>query len=124
MYRIIVIVIVASAMYQTFRRYREQRMSAVVSVLWGLFWLAVLVFGLVPNLSNEITSRLGIGRGADLFFFFSILILLYLNFLLLGRLERVKSELTELTRAIALRDAGLGESSDFKREEEERAGDK
>ena len=123
MYRVLVIVIVASALYQTFRRYREHRLSPGAAALWALFWLAVLVFGLVPDLSNKITLVVGIGRGADLFFFFSILMLLYLNFLLLGRLERVKSELTELTRAIALRDAGLGETADFKHEEE-RAGDK
>ena len=45
------------------------------------------------------------------------------NCLRRGRRERVKGELTELTRAIALRDAGLGETADFKHEEE-RAGDK
>jgi len=108
MYRILVVLIVAGALYQTYRRTRDGRVSPVVAVLWALFWLAVLVFGLVPELSNKITLVVGIGRGADLFFFFSILMLLYMNFLLLGRLDRVKSDLTDLTREIALRDAGLG----------------
>lgn len=109
MYRILVIVIVAAAMYAAWERYRDGRFSPRKLVFWWVIWAVVLLFGLIPQLSTSITRLVGIGRGADLFFFFSIIAMMYLLFLMHGRLQRLQQEITEMARQQALREAGLGD---------------
>ena len=111
MYRILVIVIVAAALVAAWTRYKDGRFSPRKFIFWSLVWLGVLLFGLIPQLSTSITGLVGIGRGADLFFFFSIVALIYLLFMMHGRVQKLQEEITELTRQQALRDAGLGDST-------------
>lgn len=112
MYRILVVAIVAAAMYGTWTRYKDGRFSPRKFIFWSFIWLGVLLFGLVPQLSTSITRLVGIGRGADLFFFFSIIAMMYLLFLMHGRVQKLQEEITALTRQQALREAGLGDSSE------------
>ena len=70
--------------------------------LWLLFWLAVGVIVWIPNATNVIAQFLGIGRGADLVFYFSILILFFLIFRIYIKIERLERDITKFVRKDSL----------------------
>lgn len=104
MYRILVVLLVAMAMGRLIGRWRQGEMTTRRFAAWAVVWLAALLLGMLPELSTHITGLLGVGRGADLFFFFSILFLVYLLFGMHIRMERMQCELTALVRELALRE--------------------
>jgi hypothetical protein len=70
--------------------------------LWMFFWLIVGVIVWMPNLTNIIATNLGIGRGADLIFYFSILILFFLIFKIYIKIEKIERNITKIVRKDSL----------------------
>ncbi|MCC6580884.1 MAG: DUF2304 domain-containing protein [Phycisphaeraceae bacterium] len=104
MYRIFVAVFVLMMIHRSVRRLREGHMSVPRFLGWMLLLLGVGVVSWYPMLSQRITEYLGIGRGVDLFFFLSILLMVFLVFNLAVRQEQSRQQITDLVRALALRD--------------------
>ncbi len=71
-----------------------------------LFWSALFVFALVgviePNLTTHVAKYLGIGRGADVVIYVSIVLLFYLIFRLSISLEEARRDLAQFVRKVAL----------------------
>ena len=71
--------------------------------LFALFIFGTgLVFILYPGLAMRIAHVVGIGRGADLVFYVSILFLCFLSFNFYIRFQTVDDRLTRIVRLIAL----------------------
>jgi len=66
------------------------------------FWLAVGIIVWIPNSTNVIAQFLGIGRGADLIFYFSILILFFLIFRVYIKIEKIERNITKVVREDSL----------------------
>ena len=66
--------------------------------LIALFIVTGLLFILFPGITNKIAHWVGVGRGADMIFYLSILFLFFLILKLYSRLRRVEQNLTELVR--------------------------
>ena len=109
MYRVIVAVIVLTAMFQTYCRYRDGHLSRRRLVALGLLWATILLFGFVPALSDYLARLVDIGEGANLFFFFSILFLLYVMLGMHSRMEKLQQDITALVRALALKELEPGQ---------------
>lgn len=58
-----------------------------------------------PEAANTIAGVVGIGRGADLLLYCWVIISLLMAFVLNARIHFLHRELTELARAVALKDA-------------------
>jgi hypothetical protein len=77
------------------------------STLWdriialALVILAVLSI-LFPQLTTAVANALGVGRGADLLIYLSIVTGLFVSLLLYSRIQRLERDQTELVRQIAL----------------------
>ncbi|PZR26209.1 MAG: DUF2304 domain-containing protein [Citrobacter freundii] len=67
---------------------------------------AALVFVLFPDLTSTLAHRLGVGRGADLVFYLSIVIFWFVILKLYARIRRLESTVTELIRKDALKEEG------------------
>lgn len=80
-----------------------------VGRLTAIAWLVVLVLGGVlavdPDLTTSVARAVGIRRGADLLLYVLVLAVLQGFLLVYLRLRRLRREMTELVRHIALRDA-------------------
>src|SRR5437763_149092 len=75
----------------------------LVQRIFGVLLGALLaVFVIFPDASTAIGRFFGIGRGADFLFYLAHLFLLYLVVRLYLRQQQLRTEITELTRAIAL----------------------
>ena len=105
MYRILVVMIVITALVKAFVRMKQNQISVRRFMAWTVLWLVALILGMAPNrISSVLAEYFDIGRGADLFFFFGILFLIYLVFNLYTRMDRMQREMTVLVRELALRD--------------------
>ena len=75
----------------------------LVQRIFGVLLGALLaVFVIFPDASTAIGRFFGIGRGADFLFYLAHLFLLYLVVRLYLRQQQLRTEITELTRTIAL----------------------
>jgi hypothetical protein len=73
-----------------------------------VLWLGAATVIAFPD-STMVAARLfGIGRGADLVLYVSIILILYLLFRVYVRLEQLDREITQIVRAVALREKDAG----------------
>ena len=66
---------------------------------------AALVFIFLPDLTNTIAHRLGVGRGADLIFYLSIVIFWFVIIKLYVRVRKLEKIVTDVVRKDALNEA-------------------
>ena len=102
--RILVTIFSLFAIVRIVHNYRTSRLSGTASFFWSLIWLAVGIVFWSPDIASRLALSVGIGRGADLVTYSAIIVLVYLVYRVFIRLERVEHALTQLTRAVTLRD--------------------
>ncbi len=73
--------------------------------IWTLVWLAAAIAIVWPQSTVVIARMLGIGRGADLILYCSVVVMLVGFLMVYVRLRRIRREMTLLVRRMALRDA-------------------
>lgn len=84
--------------------YRRRRIGALAFGLWLPLWLAAAAVILFPDVTMVAARLVGIGRGADLVLYLSMILIFYLLFKVGVRLERVDREITQIVRALSLRE--------------------
>ena len=93
-------------------RYRQRKIGTVAFLLWLVLWTGAAAVIMFPMSTVILARFLGIGRGADLVLYTSLIVTFYLLFRLYVRLEQVNREVTQIVRALALRDGSLRHSED------------
>ena len=83
----------------------KQELRISEFLIWLIFWLIVSVVVWIPDITNIIANFLGIGRGADLVFYISILALFYLIFRIYIKIEKIERNITRLTRDDSIKNA-------------------
>lgn len=63
------------------------------------------VFVVWPDVTNIIANRLGVGRGADLIFYISILIFWFVSLKLYARVRKLEQLFTQIVREDAIKKA-------------------
>jgi small membrane protein len=80
--------------------------SSIVDLLMIFFFMAGGIFlVLFPDYSNKLAHWVGVGRGADLVFYGSILFFLFLIMKLYARIRRLEQQFTEITREKSITEA-------------------
>jgi len=74
---------------------------------------AAVVFIFFPDASNRIAHKLGVGRGADLVFYLSIVIFWFVILKLYVRIRKLEKIVTDVVRKDAISEAGKVSSSDY-----------
>lgn len=102
--QILLVLFLLFAVSRVINQVRSGNLNVGSFVFWtGLFILAII--GVVtPELTGKIAKLLGIGRGADVIIYLSIVLLFYLVFRLSIVIEDLRHEITKLVREIALSD--------------------
>ena len=72
---------------------------------WAAFWVIAGVVALLPNSASYFARLVGIGRGADLVVYVALVAIFFSLFRLLVMMEKMKREITLLTRKEALEEA-------------------
>jgi len=71
-------------------------------ILLLLLIATAIVFILFPNITNDLALFLGVGRGADLVFYTSILIFWFVILKLYARIRKLEQIITKVVRKDAL----------------------
>jgi len=69
---------------------------------WLIFWIIAVVAVWVPDFLTKIANILGIGRGADLVLYVSVVAVFYLIFKIYVRLEKIERNITKIVRKDSL----------------------
>jgi small membrane protein len=93
---------VLGALAKVIHSYRQRRLVPLDFLFWGLVWLGTASIIIFPDATSFVAHLLGIGRGADLIVYLSLLISFYLIFRLYVALARLEHTITALVSAIAL----------------------
>ncbi|OGH88484.1 MAG: hypothetical protein A3J93_04440 [Candidatus Magasanikbacteria bacterium RIFOXYC2_FULL_42_28] len=91
------------AIFKTIQKFRVAQLSALELAGWSLFWFLVMVVAILPDSASALAKLFGVGRGADLVVYLALALMFYLLFRLNVRMEKMKREITILTRALGLR---------------------
>jgi len=74
-------------------------------ILLFLMISCAVVFIVWPDVTNTIAKRMGVGRGADLIFYISILIFWFISLKLYVRMRKLEQQFTKIIREDALKKA-------------------
>jgi small membrane protein len=79
-------------------------------------YIACAVIGIIlvimPDFTSKIANLLGIGRGTDLLFYLFIIVALFYAAEVSSEVKRLKRQVTDLTRELALHNPTKGENKD------------
>ena len=103
--KVLVTVFIAAVTWRTWLRWRRREMRGREAWLWTLLWALVLAASWRPQATDVVARWFGIGRGADLLIFLSVVALFALVSWLLSRVGKIEREITALVREMALRDS-------------------
>lgn len=78
------------------------RKSLADLLLLLLLIATAVVFILFPDITNQLAAKLGVGRGADLVFYTSILIFWFVILKLYARIRRLEQTMTDIVRKDAI----------------------
>lgn len=87
---------------RTYRQYHRHIVTRQWAMLWTLIWFLVIGVAIWPKTTDFLAAQVGVGRGADLLVYLAILFLLFAQFRLFVRTQRLHEQQTELVRRIAI----------------------
>ncbi|MFH1575336.1 MAG: DUF2304 family protein [Candidatus Nealsonbacteria bacterium] len=89
--------------------FKNKKLSLMGMLLWLGLWTALLVAVLSPQITTVLGNALGVWRGTDAVVYLSIVLIFYLIFRIFVKLEKIESDITIISRKIALRDENNNE---------------
>lgn len=105
LFQILFILFSLFAIISVVKRKREGLLGPKGAIFWIGFWLLAVVLVLWPNSTGVVANYLGIGRGADLVFYVSLVVIFYLLFKLNIKLEAVGRDVTKIVRKETLNES-------------------
>ena len=102
--KIVLILFILFVISKVALRYKDKVISLQEFILWTIFWFGVSFVVIFPELTSIVANWLGVGRGVDLVIYISVLILFYLVFRTLVRLDKIEKDITKIVRELALKD--------------------
>lgn len=103
--QILITLFIIGILFKLMKQRQASRMSIWAFVVWSVLWLVVLVVFWQPDTTTYIANFLGIGRGADLAVYVSIVAIFYILFRIYVRLSKIESEITKIVRKDAIKNA-------------------
>jgi len=89
---------------KTVSDFKKKRISSSNFLFWFFLWLIILITAFIPQVTNFLAELIGAKRGTDVATYFSILIIFFILFKILSRLERINQEITEIVRRITFKE--------------------
>ena len=100
--QILLSVFLIFALSRVFLRFRESKIGLGQFFFWCGLWLLAIFTIFNPDATHYWAQLLGIGRGADVILYASVIVLFYLVFRLHIFIEDIHHDITRLVREIAL----------------------
>lgn len=92
------IILISAVVFLAFYMYLRLRSSLLDAILIFLFCLGAVFFILFPDTTTDIAQWMGVRRGINLVFYFTILFLFFLILKLYSRIRRLEKKFTDMVR--------------------------
>lgn len=100
--KVVIIIFVLVVIGKTIRRFQRGDISSRELTIWTVFWLLVGLVAIVPKKTDAVAQWLGVGRGVDLLVYISIIVLFFIVFKIIVKLENIDRDITKVVRNAAL----------------------
>jgi len=101
--QLLLILFILFAIAKVGLRYKDKVISLQEFILWTVFWLIVALIVIFPDITSYAANLVGVGRGVDLVIYLSILILFYLVFRVLVKIDKLEKNITKIVRKDAIK---------------------
>lgn len=101
--QILLTIFIVFILFKLFLQKQKSQISLMSFLIWVLLWLVVLVVFWLPDSTSYLAAWLGIGRGADLAVYISIVVIFYMIFRIFVRLNTIDENITKLVRDEAIK---------------------
>jgi len=102
--QLILIVLMIGLIYLYFSRLRSGILDRVAVLAFAVGGMVMAAF---PDLTMKIAGAVGVGRGADLFTYLSLVGFAFFGLVLYSKIRDLEATITDLSRVIALQTATL-----------------
>jgi len=102
--KIVIILFILIISWRTVLRFKKNDITSRELIIWLIFWVLVGIATLIPKKTDVIAQFLGVERGADLLVYLSIIVLFFVVFRIIVKLEKIDRALTKIVRNAALKD--------------------
>lgn len=107
--QLLIVVFAFFALSRTLWQFKLGTLTSGWFIFWFLFWIVVGFVAILPQTADKVAHVVGVGRGADVVIYASLLALFYLIFRVYVKIEQVEREVTGLVRKLALDELDLEE---------------
>lgn len=73
-------------------------------LFWVGFWIVVGIIVVLPEVTSFLASLVGVGRGADLVIYLAIVLIFYIIFQIMVKIERIERNITKIVREVAMKE--------------------
>lgn len=101
--QVILIIIIVLIVVRSYFQAKHNKISWQEFSLWLVIWLVAALIVIYPRLTSVLADFVGVGRGADLVIYISVVMLFYLIFRLLMRIENMEKDITKLVRELSFK---------------------
>ena len=98
----ILIIFFLVAIIKVIDRYRANDLPIWGMIYWVLFWLVAGIIVVLPDTTFYFARLAGISRGADLIVYVALVLIFFMIFRLLVKVDGLNKDITKLTRKMAL----------------------
>ena len=98
----ILVLLVAGVTFFYFNRMRSSAADRFVVIVFGALGIFLAIF---PDVTSKLADVVGVGRGADLFIYLSLVGIGFFGLLLYSKLRDLESTLADLARNISIQKA-------------------
>jgi len=100
--QVVLIIFILFVISRIAMRFKAGDMTGREFIIWMIFWLSVAVATILPQKTDLIAQKVGVERGADLLVYLSIVVLFFIVFKILVKLEKIDKDITKIVRDDAI----------------------
>lgn len=99
----VLILVIIFILLQTLAKFRAKNIGFREFLFWVIFWLAVGAVILMPKATIFLANYLGVGRGADLVVYASLIFVFYMIFRIFSRQNKIEKDISKIVEEVAKR---------------------
>ena len=99
----LIVGLAALVLFRAILSFKKKRVTLKTFIFWMTLWIVVIIIAILPQITTLLSKILGIGRGVDVAVYFSIILLFFLIYKIMVRLEKIEHEITQLVSREALK---------------------
>ncbi len=105
-FQVLAVLFALFALSRVVLRLKDGKITWPEFSFWTVLWIAVIVVAVNPDLTFIISDFLGIERGVDVAIYVSVIVLFYMMFRMLVKMEMLEQEITKSVRHDAISKGG------------------